>query len=246
MPPATAASKPIVTALRLGQAGELGAVMGEQRLVRGDHGLAGLERRPAERQRRAVGAADQLDHEVDLRVGGERQRIVVPAVAVERDAALALPVARRDRDHAQLAPGAQRDQRAVLLEQAQDRAADRAEAGDADAQRRSHRLRPPPAARSAAGGRREKRLDVAHRLADPLPVLDQGEPDMALAILAEADPGRDRDLGLLEQELAERERADAAVGLGQRRPDEHRRRRRRAPASRPPARPSTSTSRRSR
>ena len=161
MPPATAASKPIVTPLCVGEPGELGAVMGEQRLVGGDHRLAGGERRLAERQRRPVGAADQLDHELDLGVGGERLRVVVPAQPVERDAALALPVARRDRDHPQLAAGALGDQRAVLLEQPQHRAADRAEAGDARGaaarpSRSGHRMRQ-ATARGAAPARRRLR-----------------------------------------------------------------------------------------
>ena len=43
----------------------------------------------------------------------------------------------------------------------------------------------------------------------PLAVLDQSEAHVALAVLAEADAGRDRDLRLLEQQLAEGERAAA-------------------------------------
>ena len=156
--------------LRLGQAGELGAVPGEQRLVGGHHRLAGPERRPAERQRRAALAADQLDHQIDLRVGGQRQRVVVPAVAPGRDPALAPPVARRDRHHPQLAAGAQRHQGAVLLEQAQHRAADGAEPGDAQTQRLGHGVQatarggaswtsaPMASTSSAAGGRARNAL----------------------------------------------------------------------------------------
>ena len=46
---------------------QLGAVVGEERLVGGDHVLAGGERLEDERARR-LEAADQLDHDLDLRV----------------------------------------------------------------------------------------------------------------------------------------------------------------------------------
>src|SRR5262245_124894 len=64
-------------------------------------------------------------------------------------------------------------------------------------------------------------FETAKRLADSLLVLDQREADVALAVLAEADPRRDRDLGLLDQQLGELERADAAEGLRDRCPHEH-------------------------
>src|SRR6058998_1665053 len=65
-------------------------------------------------------------------------------------------------------------------------------------------------------------LEPAERLADPLLVLDEREPHVALAVLAEADARRDRHLGLLNQELGELERAEATEGVGDRRPHEHR------------------------
>src|SRR2546426_3767539 len=64
-------------------------------------------------------------------------------------------------------------------------------------------------------------LQAAQGLFDPLLVLDEGEPDIALAVFAEADAGRDRHLALLDQHLGELERAHDAVGLGDGRPDEH-------------------------
>src|ERR1700676_1828817 len=56
----------------------------------------------------------------------------------------------------------------------------------------------------------EERFDVARRLAQALAVLDQRDAHKPLAVLAEADPRRDRDIGPLEQELREGERADRA------------------------------------
>src|SRR5437867_2176871 len=65
-------------------------------------------------------------------------------------------------------------------------------------------------------------LEPAQRLADPLLVLDEREPHVAFAVFAEADARRYRHLGLLNQELGELERAEAAEGVGDRRPHEHR------------------------
>src|SRR5918996_862632 len=80
----------------------------------------------------------------------------------------------------------------------------------------------------------EERLDVAHSLADALAVLDQGEAHEALAVLAKAEARRDRDPGFAQQELAELERANCPIRLGDRRPHEHGRGRRRdRPADRP-------------
>src|SRR5438093_416812 len=65
-------------------------------------------------------------------------------------------------------------------------------------------------------------LEPAQRLADPLLVLDEREPHVALAVLAEADARRHGHLGLLDQELGELERAQAAEGIGNGSPHEHR------------------------
>ena len=75
-------------------------------------------------------------------------------------------------------------------------------------------------------------------------VLDQRDADEPLAVFAEPDPRRDRDIGPLEQQLREFHRADAAKFLRDRRPGEHRRL---GARDLPPgivAAPSTSTSRR--
>src|SRR5207249_9053969 len=53
-------------------------------------------------------------------------------------------------------------------------------------------------------------------------VLHERETNVTLAVLAEADARRHRDLRFLDEELGELERAETAEGFGDRRPDEHR------------------------
>src|SRR5262249_59343169 len=69
---------------------------------------------------------------------------------------------------------------------------------------------------------RERAADAADGLADALLVLDEREAHEALTAGAEADAGRDSDLCLRHEHLGELEAAHLLVGLGDRRPDEHR------------------------
>src|SRR5439155_1361998 len=64
-------------------------------------------------------------------------------------------------------------------------------------------------------------LETAERLSDALLVLDESEPDIALAVLAEADARGDRDLALLDQHLGELERSHGAESVGNGCPHEH-------------------------
>src|SRR5450759_5102734 len=64
--------------------------------------------------------------------------------------------------------------------------------------------------------------DTAHALGNPLLVLDQSEANVLVAAGAEAGAGTDRHRRLLHQLDRELERAEAAVGLRDLRPDEHR------------------------
>src|SRR5690606_10540397 len=59
-------------------------------------------------------------------------------------------------------------------------------------------------------------------LPDPLLVLDQREAHMGVAVVAEADAGRNGDLGLVQQLLRELERSHGLVGIGDLGPDVHR------------------------
>src|SRR6185436_15909271 len=82
----------------------------------------------------------------------------------------------------------------------------------------------------AAGSRRpsqqpvlsEHVADAARRLAQPVLVLDQRDAHVVVAVVAEADAGRDRDLGLLDQPLGEGDGAFLGVEIGDFCPDVHR------------------------
>src|SRR5690606_28899609 len=69
--------------------------------------------------------------------------------------------------------------------------------------------------------------DVAAGLADALLVLDHRDADEVVAELAEADARCHRNIRLLDEELRELHRTEAAERLRNRRPGEHRRPRRR-------------------
>jgi hypothetical protein len=73
---------------------QLGAMMGQKRLVGGDHGAMGVEGGLHRRLGRTVGAADQFHHRVG--VGGARHfhRIVVPGDAVQRHPPILAAIAR--------------------------------------------------------------------------------------------------------------------------------------------------------
>src|SRR5919197_5245575 len=69
---------------------------------------------------------------------------------------------------------------------------------------------------------RQRAPDAADRLPDAVLVLDEREADVSIAAGAEADARADRDVRLADQLERELERAEAAVRLRNRRPDEHR------------------------
>src|SRR6478672_3589758 len=71
-------------------------------------------------------------------------------------------------------------------------------------------------------GRIEETAEIAGRLADALLVFDERNAHIAVAVLAEADTGGDRHVGLLDEELGEFKRTEAAELLGDRRPRKHR------------------------
>src|SRR4051794_37248284 len=70
-------------------------------------------------------------------------------------------------------------------------------------------------------GRLEQLLHAARGLPEALLVLDQGDPDIAFAFLAESDAWGDRDMGFGEQALGELHRAEGAERFRDRRPGEH-------------------------
>ena len=75
MPPPTLASKSTSTPLASAACHDLLAVAGEQRLVGGDHALAGVQRSEHDLAGDA-GTADELDHDVQRVVGDD----VVPVI----------------------------------------------------------------------------------------------------------------------------------------------------------------------
>ena len=138
MPPATDASKASATSA-LGEPRQIEPVMGKQRLVGGDHRLAGLERRLDRRLGRIALAAHQLDEDIDLGRPGQRHRIVMPGDPGE------IVLARRLlRDRAETpassdrAAGACRYHRVMEPQGIENARANRAEPGDADAQGSLH------------------------------------------------------------------------------------------------------------
>src|SRR4029453_6850235 len=77
-----------------------------------------------------------------------------------------------------------------------------------------------PARRLPEGGAKGL-LDAADRLPRPVLVLDEREAHELIAVLAEPDPRRHRHLGLVEQELAEFERAHRLLIVRDLPPDGH-------------------------
>ena len=122
----------------LGPRGEPRPVMRHQRLVGGDDVLAMVERGVEHLPGDAVGAADQLDDDVDLGIGRHRRGVLVPAHRRQIDAAIAPAIARRDRGDDDAAAGALSQQFGLPVQQLQDAGPDSAETGDGDLERRFH------------------------------------------------------------------------------------------------------------
>ena len=88
--------------------------------------------------RRPFGAADQLDEQVDLGRGGERDRIGEKFAACQIGVALLAGVARRDRGDDDFPPRARRERVRLAGQQTRDGRANRSNPGDADAQTIGH------------------------------------------------------------------------------------------------------------
>jgi hypothetical protein len=114
------------------------AVPGEHGLVGGDHMLAGGERGERGGLGRAVLAPHRLDHQIDVVAAGERDRVVLPGVGGEVDAAVAVARAGGDRGDLDGPSGAPGEQVGMRLDDLHDAGAHRAEAGEGDAQGIGH------------------------------------------------------------------------------------------------------------
>ena len=124
-------------AVLLGELCQLEAVRGQQRLVGGDHVLAGAERRLDRRLGDAV-TADQLDEDVYRGIGGEALRRVEPLDALERNGALLGAVAGRHAGDLEAAAGVGGKPGPVRAQKLNEARAHRAEPGDAQFQRLAH------------------------------------------------------------------------------------------------------------
>jgi hypothetical protein len=113
-------------------------VLGQQRLVRGDHRLAAGNRRQCQLAR-SRGAADQFDNDVDLGLAYQLLRIRPQTDAVQAAVAHARRRARRRVGDDQRPADTARDLVGVVLQQAQHALPDRAKADDADSYGYAHR-----------------------------------------------------------------------------------------------------------
>src|SRR5262249_60916523 len=104
----------------LGERRERGPVMGEQRLVGGDHMLVGTQCRLHRLLGDALLAADQLDEGVDLWIAGERNRIGDEAKAGSVYVAVLVPIERRNGHDLDRPPDAFAKIGAALGEEPQD------------------------------------------------------------------------------------------------------------------------------
>ena len=121
---------------------EFQPVMRDHRLVRGDETPPRPQCAPRERQRRTIGAPDQLHHNIRTRLFCQRRRVVDPREPRQIDAAILAPITRRNRDDLDLAPGSPRNQLAVRIQQSDNTAANGPQARKGHAQWFAH-FRPP-------------------------------------------------------------------------------------------------------
>ena len=135
MPPATADSNSRSTPAVDGGLEQLGAAVGQQLLVGGDHRLAGLQGVEDQGPGR-LDPADDLDHHIDVGIDHHGHGVGRQGALGHRGVALPGPAPHRHGGQLQVEPGAGRDAVAVLDEQAHQRPADVAAAQQPDPQRR--------------------------------------------------------------------------------------------------------------
>jgi len=85
-----------------------------------------------------VGTADQLDNDIDLRIGCHGRRVLVPADRGQIDSTIAAPIAGGDRRDNDPAASTLSQQIGLAVEQLQGSCTDRTETRDGDLQRRFH------------------------------------------------------------------------------------------------------------
>ena len=212
-------------AMFFGGLGQPQSVLGDQRLVGGDHRFAGFQRRLDRRQRGIAGAAHQFDEAIDAGIVGQRQRALGPFDAAQVDAALLHLRARGDRDDAHAASAARRQHPALLFDEADDFGANSAEPRNTHFQGCDHEMKKPAEVRLPPVGERnhvvqrfkaafKEAAHAARGLADPLLVFHHGDADIALAVLAEGHAGRYHHARFLDHQGRELHAADVANAFG--------------------------------
>ncbi len=139
MPPATAASKFKATPFFSASRASSVPCLGKQRLVGGDHVLAGPQGRFHSRLGGSILAADQLDEHVDGRIGRQPLGFVEPGDIIEGSFALLVARAGADTSHHDVAADHIGEARPVGLQQAKQATANGAEPGNTQSQWLAHR-----------------------------------------------------------------------------------------------------------
>ena len=157
-------------------------MLGDKRLVGGDHVPAGGDGRLADLLGDAIGAADQFDHHLGVGLGGHGRSVVVPGEAVQRHGPALVPRARRyGADHD--GPAAQPfEGTGMCLQHLEGADPDRAQAGDGDLQRPAHRAALSWPARMVDGFRQMRRYSCFISYPCPLAELEGSAHPVAARI----------------------------------------------------------------
>jgi hypothetical protein len=116
--------------------------MRHQRLVGGDDMLTVIERCVEHTPGDPIGAADQLNDDVDLGICRHRRCILVPADRGQVDTAITAAIACGNRCYDDPTAGALSEELGLTLQHLQGAGTDRTETGDGDLQRRFHDSNP--------------------------------------------------------------------------------------------------------
>ena len=107
--------------------------MRDHRLVGRHQPLARRQSGSGQRQSRAIGTADQFQHNIHVVALGEGGHIVFPMKTLMVDTAILAAVARAHRGHFDPAPGARRDKFAIRIKQPNNARTHGSQAGNSNA-----------------------------------------------------------------------------------------------------------------
>ena len=178
----------------------------------GRHNMpTGTNRSFANRLCRAVLATDQLHHHIHIGFARHSDGIIEPVRPFERDTAVFRAIARRHSDDLDRATTALRDQRTVGLQDVNRSRTNRTQTCDRNPKcichiqyflfcRNGH-LRGIRRQGQSLLRIRQQLLQAPGGLPDTLGVLHQRNPHMTIAVLTKAQPRRNGNMGLLEQQF---------------------------------------------